>query len=151
MERIITLDSPGAGYIRLLKGGKQLGVVYWANLDTKEYHRTALWMDFIDGPWEGGGRIVRHRADVTEMTHSTLHELDANDAGLAHLLPANRKYSIDQYPVVDYLNQYPAYGDPKANCRTTPLTVEGVFDEAVLGSNTSLEIQALFPDLKVDP
>ena len=150
-DRIITLDTPGAGHLGLFKNGMQIGVVYWANLDTKQYRRIALTMDFLEGPWEGGGEIVRHPnlANVTHIGYRSLHIADAEAAHKGHLLPVDGKYRIDQYRMVDYLSPFPTKADPKANIRTTPLSVEGTFDECLLVRSPSPEFQALYPGLRV--
>ena len=117
-DRIITLDSPGAKIIRIFKNGHQVGCVYWVNVDTKQYRRTALWMDFAyGGPWEGSGRIVRHpsMSDRTKISFGHLHKADAEQGGFVHLLPQDHTYPIDQYPVVSYRGQGPIQWDPKAN------------------------------------
>jgi len=158
-DRIITANPPNTKFIRLLKNGQMLGVVYWANLDTKQYRRSALWMDFFDGPWEGEGRIVRHpehtgkhkitfgpmmRADRDMSCDLLGVEYSAHEPAMV-----SYSYSIDQYPVVDYPGWVVRNTLLNGDSQNTCLTVEGTFDEAVLSINTPPEIRALYPDLKV--
>lgn len=148
-DRIITLDTPGPKCFALYKGGKQIGLVYWINLDTRQYRRCALWVDIASkGPWEGDGRIVRHHqyADksnvsvaYSKVTFRLPHHPDDAD-GTPHEGPYERTYAIGHYPVVDYPSRFPA---------TSPLTVEGTFDECLLTHSAPPEIRALYPDLRV--
>jgi hypothetical protein len=145
-SRIITQDDPNGQHLILLKGGRQIGMIYWVNLDTKGYRRVALWVDFVNGPWEGEGRIVRHpsQADMSKITYSFSQALDMEGTEHPDKIPLDQTYPIDQYPIVSYESLSGSSG-----CRTTPLTVEGTFDEAMLRHDTPDFIRALYPDLPV--
>lgn len=158
-DRIITLDSPGSKCIRLLKDGHQIGCVYWANVDTKQYRRTAFWMDFADIPWDGG-RIVRHpnQADMKKITYGPLHRADLDQTYVGPAMKGTMvesqdpnkvswSYLIDQYPVVDYESYHSNRGSDYKNCRTTALSVEGTFDEIMISEDAPPEILALYHDL----
>jgi len=54
--------------------------------------------------------------------------------------------------VVDYDAKHSHWytdGIEQFNTRTTPLSVEGTFDEVLLGAGASLEARRLFPDIKM--
>ena len=142
-DRIVTKGDPNAPYIHLVKNGKQVGLCYWANLDTREYRRVALWMDFADKPYDGG-RIVRHPSQMgmLEITHH-----DSN-AGHWDYIPKDWSYPVGHHPVVDY------EGVTTNLCsqRLTPLSVEGIADEIQISTHTPAHILAQYPDLpRYDP
>lgn len=166
-DRIITLDSPkdAAKCFRIFKGGQQIGCVYWANVDTKQYRRVALWVDFALAsdfaaePWDGG-RIVRHpnQAGKSKIVFGPLHwaDLDMMYEGPAmkgtRVASSNHdkeswSYPIDQYPVVDYESYHSNRGGNYTNCRTTPLSVEGTCDEIQISENAPPDLLALYSDL----
>lgn len=147
--RIITNRQTHApGCFRLFKNGQQIGMIYWANLDTKEYRRTALESDFWEadgtwpaGPWDGG-RIVNHpnQADKTTVTAAAI-VIDSK------VIMEARTYSTAHLPVVDYY--HPDYDHKTGKTGKSPLTVENTFDEVYLTSKASAEIRAMYPDIKV--
>ena len=134
-DRIITLDTPESGHIGLLKNGNRIGLVYWADLDSKQYRRVCTFRDIHLGPWEGG-QIV-----------GTLYLAEAEFEG--NPTPEDRNLPIGQYPVVEYAHPVKIVMDPNANTRSTPLSVEGTFDEAFLSADASPELRARYPDLRV--
>lgn len=156
--RYITLDSPGSKVIRVLKGGHQIGVLYWVDLETRRYRRVALWVDFADSPWDGG-RIVRHpsQADMSKITYGPLHRADMNLTYEGSAPKGARiasgpdketwSYPIDQYPIVDYESYHSNRGSDYTNCRSTALSVEGTFDEIMISEEAPPDILAMYPDL----
>lgn len=142
--RILTLDMEDRfkRCFKVLKNGHQVGLVYWANLDTKEYRRAALILDFQCGPWEGG-RLVRHEEYAASTEIILGQEMESN------FFP--RKYNIQGLPVVPYksgssrLSNYYQHLEPQQR----DFTVEGTFDEVVLSSKAPAEVRALYPDLRV--
>ena len=123
-------------WIKLYKGGQQHGLVYWTNLDTKQYRRLALEIDFANGPYDGG-RIVRHpyQANASKITY----------APIGHL--PTRTYLIEGYPVVPYSGLM-GFGS-KVDWEQGALTVEGTFDQAYLKANAPAWVREAYPDLPV--
>lgn len=147
-DRIITLDTEESGHIGLLKNGNRVGLVYWADLDTKQYRRVATFRDLHLGPWEGG-QIVRHdsMAKTNKIRFGTLYLAEAEFEG--NPTPEDRNFPIGQYPVVEYAHPVKIVMDPNANTRATPLSVEGTFDEAFLSADASPELRARYPSIRV--
>lgn len=135
-DYIVTIQDsdPLPRYLQVFKGDQQVGLIYWVNLQTKQYRRVAMWSDIFNTPWDGG-RIVRHfqHANVSHLYAGSIalqeQGIPFEFDGKGHLI-ANCSVPISQFPVVDYssyhssLDAYP----PGCNCRTTPLTVEGTYD-----------------------
>ena len=124
-------DDPRYGCFRLFKNGQQIGLVYWANLDTKAYRRGAMESDFWEGgPWDGGRLVRRKDVPASEvLTYPSWRYL----TGVS--LP-QRDYPIGHFPIVEYDSHY-------------FVTVEGTFDECVLSYHTPASVRAEYPDLRV--
>ena len=144
--QIVRKEDPHAGMIRILKNGLQVGVVYWANLETKQYRRAAIVSDFWpEGSWDGG-RLVRHSEQSNQVTVSFKNRAHYMD-GVGEVGPGVSVYPIKHLPIVDY----PSWSGPLSNNEVVcALSVEGTFDEAVWGCEPSAEMRARYPGLKVD-
>ena len=111
-----------------------------------------MWMDFVDGPWDGG-RIVRHpsQAGKTKLhlgaLGKALREADRDPSYQGPPVVIPDFYSTEQYPFVDYESPYSSKNLDFANGRTCPLSVEGRFDSASMTPEAPAEIKALYPDL----
>lgn len=142
-DRIITKGDPNAPRIRIVKNGKQVGLCYWVNLDTREYRRVALWVDFADKPYDGG-RIVRHpcQADRTTIAYHFDADLEL-PVGHWDYIPKDWSYPIGHYPVVDYEG---ATTNIRSQCLTS-LSVEGIADEIQISTLAPAHVLAQYPDL----
>ena len=148
-DRIITPNTyPEGPYFRVQKNGRQVGLVYWTNLDTKEYRRLTLLADFWDdnGPWDGG-RVVRHVS--VEEARRFLDSLPParptdEDETLARMYEDVRQkchLNMASYPRVPY-----------ASLGNRSLSVEGIADQILISSKAPAAIRAMYPDLELyDP